>query len=292
VRSLEGDGEVDSDDVDGDDDLGRYLQEIGRTPLLTKNQEMDLARRSVNGDVQARNQIISANTRLVVWVAKKFRGRGVDFLDLIQEGNLGLFKAVKKFDPGKGHRFSTYATWWVWQTIGRAVDGQSRTARLPIYLQNRIRRMYKASQELEQKKGRKPTLEEMADALKMTETDIKRILQVGAGERSLDEPIRQGKEMLLGEQIEDLSQGEPFELAANSVLRKTVERLLGKLPEREAEMVRKRFGLLDGKGRTWTELGGEYGLSRERVRQIVAEVIKKLRLSNNLRELEGWLQDH
>jgi RNA polymerase primary sigma factor len=300
-----------------DDPIGLYLKEMSRVPLLSAEEELEIAiciekgrrarrkadllqghkagieRRKLNSmiedGVSAREQLIKANTRLVVSIAKRYIGRGVAFLDLIQEGNLGLMKAVEKYDYKRGFRFSTYATWWIRQTISRAVADQARTIRVPVHMTDRIRQLYQANRELEQKLGRQPTIEELAQILKTSVSKVQWILKASAIPLSLETPVGDEEDSELGMFIEDEVSPSPMQSAYESMLKDKLEEVLTSLGPREARVLRLRFGLDDGKVYTLEEVGQKFGLTRERIRQIEGRALRRLRHPKRARELKDYL---
>ncbi len=312
-----GEDEFDLSTVSSDDTVGLYLKEMARVPLLTTEQEVDLAKRLERGNLAderldkagtrcqpktralltshvedgklARDHLIKANTRLVVSIAKKYMCRGVPFLDLIQEGNLGLMKAVEKFDYRRGYRFSTYATWWIRQTITRAIADQGRTIRVPVHMSDRIRRLYKAARKLEQDLGRKPTMEELAVELDCEPRKVQWMLKVSWQPLSLERPVGEDEDEEFGSFVEDDSVPSPVQSAFNSLLREKVEDVLATLPPREARILRLRFGLQNGRAYTLEEVGQKFGLTRERIRQIEGRALRRLRHPRRSRQLRDYL---
>ncbi len=325
----EGDIQFDQEDLEDDDDLeenydlthlsssdtvGLYLKEMARVPLLTTEEEVNLAMRLEAGleaetkleahpnheratewrmliqDGQnAREHLIKANTRLVVSIAKKYMTRGVPFLDLIQEGNLGLMKAVEKFDYRRGYRFSTYATWWIRQTITRAIADQGRTIRVPVHMSDRIRRLYCTVRELEQEYGRKPTLEEIAQEMEMEPRKVQWMLRVSWQPLSLEHPVGEDDDSELGSFIENDSTPTPSQSAFDKMLHEKIEELLTTLTPREARILRLRFGLQNGRSYTLEEVGKKFGLTRERIRQIEGRALRRLRHPRRSRQLRDYL---
>jgi RNA polymerase primary sigma factor len=308
--------EFDLSQISSDDTVGLYLKEMARVPLLTTEQEVDLAKRlerGINADARlerlsanahksrerlmghiedgktAREHLIKANTRLVVSIAKKYMNRGVPFLDLIQEGNLGLMKAVEKYDYRRGFRFSTYATWWIRQTITRAIADQSRTIRVPVHMSDRIRRLYKVARELEQFLGRRPTPEEIAHELDVEPRKVQWMLKVSWQPLSLEQPVGEDGDDELGSFVEDDNAPSPAQSAQQNLLRETVEEVLGTLPPREARILRLRFGLQNGRAYTLEEVGQKFGLTRERIRQIEGRALRRLRHPRRSRQLRDYL---
>jgi RNA polymerase primary sigma factor len=300
-----------------DDTVGMYLKEMSRVPLLTVDEELDLAvrienarkareekirltgrqnatRRSnldaiIEDGLRARDHLIKANTRLVVSIAKRFMGRGVAFLDLIQEGNLGLMKAVEKYDYTRGFRFSTYATWWVRQTISRAISDQGRTIRVPVHMIDRIRQLYRANHDLEQKLGRQPTIEELAEKVDLPLQRVQWIMKVSWQPLSLESPVGDDEESELGHFIEDEVSLTPMQNAYQSLLKEKLEEILSTLTPREARVLRLRFGLDDGTIYTLEEVGKKFGLTRERIRQIEGRALRQLRHPTRARQLKDYL---
>jgi RNA polymerase primary sigma factor len=303
--------------ISSDDTVGLYLKEMARVPLLTTEQEVDLAQRiergnfsedelgkpngrmaaqkrtELNGYIQdaraARDHLIKANTRLVVSIAKRYMGRGVPFLDLIQEGNLGLMKAVEKFDYHRGYRFSTYATWWIRQTITRAIADQGRTIRVPVHMSDRIRRLYKIARQLEQNIGHKPTPEEIADAMEIDSRKVQWMMRVSWRPLSLETPVGEDEDTELGSFVEDESTPTPTQTAYQNLLRDKIEEVLATLSPREARILRLRFGLHSGRPYTLEEVGQKFGLTRERIRQIEGKALRRLRHPRRARQLRDYL---
>jgi RNA polymerase primary sigma factor len=305
----------DLSNISSDDSIGLYLKEMARVPLLSTQEEIRLAKlleegqaaqhrlskdgqnpkerreleRVIDEGKAAREHLIKANTRLVVSIAKKYMGRGVPFLDLIQEGNLGLMKAVEKFDHTRGYRFSTYATWWIRQTITRAIADQGRTIRVPVHMSDRIRRLYKTSRRLEQERGRKPTPEEIAAELEMEPRKVRWMLKVSWRPLSLEKPIGEEEDNELGSFIEDNNSTTPTQSAYEHLLKEKMEEILATLTPREARILRLRFGLQDGKSYTLEEVGQKFGLTRERIRQIEGKALRRLRHPRRSRQLKEYL---
>jgi RNA polymerase primary sigma factor len=298
-----------------DDTVGLYLKEMARVPLLTTAQEVQLAqllvkgraarlklskaghtstrRRSLEQAVEdgrlARDHLIKANTRLVVSIAKNYMGRGVPFLDLIQEGNLGLMKAVEKFDHTRGFRFSTYATWWIRQTITRSIADQGRTIRVPVHMSDRIRRLYKVTRDLEQAYGRQPTPEEIADELEVEPRKVQWMLKVSWQPLSLENPVGEDDDAELGSFIEDELTPTPAQAVYTNLLREKLDQALSTLPPREARILRMRFGFMNGRSYTLEEVGQKFGLTRERIRQIEGRALRRLRHPRRSRQLRDYL---
>jgi len=271
-----------------DDPVKQYLKEIGDYPLLTTEQEIELAQRIMDGDEMAKNLLAESNLRLVVSIAKRYVGRGLSFLDLIQEGNLGLIKAVDKFDYTKGFKFSTYATWWIRQAITRSIADQSRTIRIPVHMSEVINKTYRVSRNLLQELGREPSEQEIADAMDMPVAKVREILKVSADPISLDTPIGEEDDSHLGDFIKDDTIMGPEEAAAYTVLQDQIAKLLDTLTEREQRVLTLRFGLQDGRTRTLEEVGKEFNVTRERIRQIEAKALRKLRHPSRARMLKGY----
>lgn len=260
-----------------DDPVRMYLKEIGKIPLLKPHEEVEYAKRMAEGDEYAKEKLIEANLRLVVSIAKRYVGRGMLFLDLIQEGNLGLIKAVEKFDYTKGYKFSTYATWWIRQAITRAIADQARTIRIPVHMVETINKLIRVSRQLLQQLGRDPKPEEIAKEMNMTEEKVREIMKIAQDPVSLETPIGEEEDSHLGDFIPDEDAPAPAEAAAYSLLREQIAAVLETLNEREQKVLRLRFGLDDGKTRTLEEVGKEFDVTRERIRQIEAKALRKLR---------------
>ena len=301
--------------ISSDDSIGLYLKEMARVPLLSTQEEVELAKlleegqaaqhrlgkngydqeerreleRAIDEGKAAREHLIKANTRLVVSIAKKYMGRGVPFLDLIQEGNLGLMKAVEKFDHTRGYRFSTYATWWIRQTITRAIADQGRTIRVPVHMSDRIRRLYKTARRLEQEQGRKPTPEEIAEELRLEPRKVRWMLKVSWRPLSLERPVGEEDDSELGSFIEDDNTPPPTQTAYEHLLKEKMEEVLTTLTPREARILRLRFGMQDGRSYTLEEVGQKFGLTRERIRQIEGKALRRLRHPRRSRQLKEYL---
>ncbi len=302
--------------ISSDDSVGMYLKEMARVPLLGQEEELAIAKRiefgkqaaaeliqqprlplerrrelelAANDGQVAREHLIKANTRLVVSIAKRYMGRGIAFLDLIQEGNLGLMKAVGKYDYKRGFRFSTYATWWIRQTISRSIADQARTVRIPVHMLDRIRHMYKTTHEMEQKLGRAPTAEELAAEMNLTVSKVQWILKVSWLPLSLESPVGDDEESELGMFIEDEFSPTPLQSAYQSLLREKLEEVLSTLSPREARILQMRFGLNDGTSYTLEEVGQKFGLTRERIRQIEGKALRRLRHPRRARQLKDYL---
>ena len=270
-----------------DDPVRMYLKEIGRVPLLTAEEEVDLARRMEAGDETARHRLEEANLRLVVSIAKRYVGRGMMFLDLIQEGNLGLLKAVEKFDYSKGYKFSTYATWWIRQAITRAIADQARTIRIPVHMVETINKYIRVSRQLLQELGRDPTPKEIAHRMGLSVARVREIMKISQEPVSLETPIGEEEDTHLSDFIEDEAAPDPADAASMLLLKEQISEVLTTLAPREAEVLRLRFGLVDGRSRTLEEVGQNFGVTRERIRQIEAKALRKLRHPVRLRKLQG-----
>ena len=278
-----------ADGVAIDDPVKVYLKEIGRVPLLTPDEEVDLAVRISNGDEAAKKRLSEANLRLVVSIAKRYLGRGMQFLDLIQEGNLGLIKAVEKFDYTKGFKFSTYATWWIRQAITRAIADQARTIRIPVHMVETINKLIRVSRQLLQELGREPTPEEIAEEMNMPVERVREILKISQEPVSLETPIGEEEDSHLGDFIQDDNVPVPAEAAAQTLLKEQLDEVLDTLTEREQKVLRLRFGMNDGRARTLEEVGREFDVTRERIRQIEAKALRKLRHPSRSRKLRDYL---
>lgn len=273
-----------------DDPVRMYLKEIGRVPLLTAEEEVSLAKRMEQGDEEAKRQLAEANLRLVVSIAKRYVGRGMLFLDLIQEGNLGLIKAVEKFDYRKGYKFSTYATWWIRQAITRAIADQARTIRIPVHMVETINKLIRVSRQLLQEYGREPTAEEIALKMDISEERVREIMKIAQEPVSLETPIGEEEDSHLGDFIEDEDALAPAEAASFMLLKEQLEGVLDSLTPREEKVLRLRFGLDDGRSRTLEEVGKEFGVTRERIRQIEAKALRKLRHPSRSKKLKDYLE--
>ncbi len=277
------------DGVSIEDPVRMYLKEIGKVPLLTAEEEIELAKRMEEGDEDAKKRLAEANLRLVVSIAKRYVGRGMLFLDLIQEGNLGLIKAVEKFDYRKGYKFSTYATWWIRQAITRAIADQARTIRIPVHMVETINKLIRVSRQLLQELGREPTPEEIAKEMNMPVDRVREILKISQEPVSLETPIGEEEDSHLGDFIQDDNVPVPADAAAFTLLREQLGEVLDTLTEREQKVLKLRFGLDDGRARTLEEVGKEFNVTRERIRQIEAKALRKLRHPSRSRKLKDYL---
>ena len=273
-----------------DDPVRMYLKEIGKVPLLTAQEEIDLAKRMEEGDEYAKQKLCEANLRLVVSIAKKYVGRGMLFLDLIQEGNLGLIKAVDKFDWTKGYKFSTYATWWIRQAITRSIADQARTIRIPVHMVETINKLIRVSRQLLQEEGREPTPDEIAEEMGISVEKVREILKIAQEPVSLETPIGEEEDSHLGDFIPDDDVPAPAEAAAFSMLKEQLVYVLGTLTEREQKVLKLRFGLEDGRARTLEEVGRKFDVTRERIRQIEAKALRKLRHPTRSKKLKDYLE--
>ena len=271
------------------DPVRMYLREIGKVPLLTSEEELELAKRIAEGDEEAEKKMTEANLRLVVSIAKRYVGRGMQLLDLIQEGNLGLLKAVKKYDHTKGFKFSTYATWWVRQAITRALADQARTIRIPVHMVETMNKLTQCSRKLQQELGREPTIDELSKAVKLSPERINEIRQMCMEPVSLESPVGEEDDSHLGDFIEDDSGAQPAEAVSRAMLRQQLMEILDTLSDREAKVLRLRYGLDDGRPRTLEEVGREFNVTRERVRQIEAKALRKIRNPNRSNKLKDFL---
>lgn len=278
------------DDI-SDDSVRLYLREIGKIPLLTPTEELALAQRVRKGDKDAKDKMAEANMRLVVSIAKRYSGRGLDFLDLIQEGNTGLLRAVEKFDPDKGFKFSTYATWWIRQAITRAIADQARTIRIPVHMVETINKLLRTQRRMTQELNREPSIEELAAEMEMEPEKIEYVMKIKQDITSLDANVRDDDDdSVLGDFIEDEEAQSPEESAAIQLLKEQVKNMLGVLTEREQKILKMRFGLEDGKSHTLEEVGQEFSVTRERIRQIEAKALSKLRKHKDAKKLYEYLQ--
>lgn len=291
----------DSDDIELDavdllegigteDPVRMYLKEIGTVPLLTTEEELTLAKRKAEGDEYAKERLIEANLRLVVSIAKRYTGRGMSFLDLVQEGNLGLIKGVEKFDYTKGYKFSTYATWWIKQAITRALADQARTIRIPVHMVESMNRVIRTSRQLMQQLGREPKPEEIAKKLEMPTEKVQEILKISQEPVSMETPVGEEDDSHLGDFIKDDNMPVPEDAAAYTILREQIEEVLSTLTEREQQVLRLRFGLDDGHQRTLEEVGKIFHVTRERIRQIEAKAIRRIKQPSRARKLKDYLE--
>ena len=297
IDGLDDEEEVELDKIDLsvpegvsiEDPVRMYLKEIGKVPLLSAEEEIELAKKMEQGDENAKKRLAEANLRLVVSIAKRYVGRGMLFLDLIQEGNLGLIKAVVKFDYRKGYKFSTYATWWIRQAITRAIADQARTIRIPVHMVETINKLIRVSRQLLQELGREPTPEEIAEEMDMPVDRVREILKISQEPVSLETPIGEEEDSHLGDFIQDDNVPVPADAAAFTLLKEQLVEVLGTLTEREQKVLRLRFGLDDGRARTLEEVGKEFNVTRERIRQIEAKALRKLRHPSRSRKLKDYL---
>ncbi|MBQ5637267.1 MAG: RNA polymerase sigma factor RpoD, partial [Selenomonadales bacterium] len=273
-----------------DDPVRMYLKEIGRVHLLSADEEIELARRMEEGDEEAKRRLAEANLRLVVSIAKRYVGRGMLFLDLIQEGNLGLIKAVEKFDYNKGYKFSTYATWWIRQAITRAIADQARTIRIPVHMVETINKLVRIQRQLLQELGREPLPEEIAKEMGISVERVRDIMKIAQEPVSLETPIGEEEDSHLGDFIEDQDAPAPAEAASFMLLKEQLEEVLETLTDREKKVLRLRFGLQDGRARTLEEVGQSFGVTRERIRQIEAKALRKLRHPSRSKKLKDFLE--
>ncbi|MFX4263414.1 RNA polymerase sigma factor RpoD [Pelotomaculum propionicicum] len=291
-EEAEAEAEVDLTVPEGvgiDDPVRMYLKEIGRVPLLTPEEEVDLAKRMEEEDEEAKRKLAEANLRLVVSIAKRYVGRGMLFLDLIQEGNLGLIKAVEKFDYRKGYKFSTYATWWIRQAITRAIADQARTIRIPVHMVETINKLIRVQRQLLQELGREPSPDEIAREMNISEDKVREIQKIAQEPVSLETPIGEEEDSHLGDFIEDHDARAPAEEASFTLLREQLDEVLKTLTDREQRVLRLRFGLDDGRARTLEEVGQKFGVTRERIRQIEAKTLRKLRHPSRSKKLKDYL---
>ena len=280
-------------DAFADDSVRLYLREIGKIPLLTPEEEAELAQRIVKGDKKAKDKMVESNMRLVVSIAKRYGGRGLDFLDLIQEGNTGLLRAVEKFDPDKGFKFSTYATWWVRQAITRAIADQARTIRIPVHMVETINKVLRTTRKLTSELNREPTNEEIAKALDMEPEKVDYVMRIKQDIASLDASVgREGddEDSVLGDFVEDEERDSPEESAANQILKEQLSEIIATLTDREQKIIRLRFGIGGGRPHTLEEVGNEFDVTRERIRQIEAKALSKLRKNKETRKLHEYLK--
>ena len=284
---------VDNVDSFADDSVRLYLREIGKIPLLTPEEEQDLAQRIVKGDKAAKDKMVESNMRLVVSIAKRYSGRGLDFLDLIQEGNTGLLRAVDKFDPGKGFKFSTYATWWIRQAITRAIADQARTIRIPVHMVETINKVLRSSRKLTQELNREPTNEEIAKEMNMDVEKIEYVMRIKQDIASLDASVgRDGddEDSVLGDFVEDEERISPEDSAANQILKEQLAEIITSLSDREQKIIKLRFGIGGGRPHTLEEVGAEFSVTRERIRQIEAKALSKLRKHKDTKKLHEYLR--
>lgn len=279
-----------ADGIGTDDPVRMYLKEIGKVALLSIEEEVDLAKKIEEGDEDAKQQLIEANLRLVVSIAKKYIGRGLQFLDLIQEGNIGLIKAVEKFDHKKGYKFSTYATWWIKQSISRAIADQARAIRIPVHMVETINKIIRVQRQLTQEFGREPQPEEIAEKLNMETEKVRSILKIAQEPVSFETPIGEEEDSHIGDFIPDDGNMAPVEAAAYAILKRQLADVLGSLTEREARVIRLRFGLDNGRTHTLEEVGREFDVTRERIRQIESKALRKLRQPSRSRKLRDYLE--
>ncbi|MDO4747003.1 MAG: RNA polymerase sigma factor RpoD [Candidatus Saccharibacteria bacterium] len=280
-------------DAFADDSVRMYLREIGKIPLLTAEEEADLAQRIVKGDKKAKDKMVESNMRLVVSIAKRYGGRGLDFLDLIQEGNTGLLRAVDKFDPAKGFKFSTYATWWVRQAITRAIADQARTIRIPVHMVETINKVLRTTRKLTSELNREPTNEEIAKALDMDPEKVDYVMRIKQDIASLDASVgRDGddEDSVLGDFVEDEERDSPEEAASNQILKEQLSEIIATLTDREQKIIRLRFGIGGGRPHTLEEVGNEFDVTRERIRQIEAKALSKLRKNKDTKKLHEYLR--
>ena len=280
---------LESEELAIDDPVRMYLKEIGKVPLLTMDEELELAEKMAQGDEAAKDKLVEANLRLVVSIAKRYVGKGMFFLDLIQEGNLGLMKAAEKFDYSKGYKFSTYATWWIRQAITRSIADQARTIRIPVHMVETIHKVSRYSRQMMQELGREATAEEIGAKMGMSADKVREIMKFSQDHVSLETPIGEEEDSHLGDFIPDDDTPAPFEAASATILREVIEKELNTLTPREAHVIRLRFGLYDGRQRTLEEVGKEFDITRERIRQIEAKALRKLRHPSRARHLKGFL---
>lgn len=296
LNTIEAEEEIEKDldltlpeGINIDDPVRMYLKEIGKVPLLSADEEIELARRMENGDEYAKKKLAEANLRLVVSIAKRYVGRGMLFLDLIQEGNLGLIKAVEKFDYEKGFKFSTYATWWIRQAITRAIADQARTIRIPVHMVETINKLIRISRQLLQEYGREPTAEELAVEMQMPEEKVREIMKIAQEPVSLETPIGEEEDSHLGDFIVDTTATSPSDSAEAKMLREQLLQVLNTLTPRENEVLRKRYGLDDNRPKTLEEVGREFNVTRERIRQIEAKALRKLRHPSRTKKLKDYM---
>ncbi|MBQ7060989.1 MAG: RNA polymerase sigma factor RpoD [Clostridia bacterium] len=278
-----------SENIAIDDPVRMYLKDIGRVPLLSETEEKEIAERMANGDEEAKQELTNANLRLVVSVAKRYVGRGLHFLDLIQEGNLGLIKAVEKFDYRKGYKFSTYATWWIRQAITRAIADQARTIRIPVHMVETINKLVRVNRQLLQELGREPRPDEIAEEMGYSEEKVREIIKIAQEPVSLETPIGEEEDSHLGDFIPDDDAPAPDSMATYAMLKKQLTEVLNTLTPREARVLRLRYGLVDGKNRTLEDVGKEFNVTRERIRQIEAKALRKLKHPSRSKRLKDYI---
>ncbi len=284
---------VDNVDAFADDSVRLYLREIGKIPLLSQEEELELAKKAAKGNKKAKDKMVEANMRLVVSIAKRYSGRGLDFLDLIQEGNTGLLRAVEKFDPDKGFKFSTYATWWIRQAITRAIADQARTIRIPVHMVETINKVLRATRKLTQELNREPTVEEVAKEMDMEPEKVEYVMKIKQDIASLDQSVgRDGddEDSVLGDFVEDEERISPEDSAANQILKEQLATIISTLSEREQKIIKLRFGIGGGRPHTLEEVGAEFSVTRERIRQIEAKALSKLRKHKDTKKLHEYLK--
>lgn len=284
---------VDNVDAFADDSVRLYLREIGKIPLLSQEEELELAKKAAKGNKKAKDKMVEANMRLVVSIAKRYSGRGLDFLDLIQEGNTGLLRAVEKFDPDKGFKFSTYATWWIRQAITRAIADQARTIRIPVHMVETINKVLRATRKLTQELNREPTIEEVAKEMDMEPEKVEYVMKIKQDIASLDQSVgRDGddEDSVLGDFVEDEERISPEDSAANQILKEQLATIISTLSEREQKIIKLRFGIGGGRPHTLEEVGAEFSVTRERIRQIEAKALSKLRKHKDTKKLHEYLK--
>ena len=284
---------VDNVDAFADDSVRLYLREIGKVPLLTPDEEQELAKKASEGDKKAKDRMVEANMRLVVSIAKRYTGRGLDFLDLIQEGNTGLLRAVEKFDPDKGFKFATYATWWIRQAITRAIADQARTIRIPVHMVETINKILRTSRKMTQELNREPTIDELAKEMDMEPEKVENALRIKQDIASLDQSVgRDGddEDSVLGDFVEDEERVSPEDSAANKLLKEQLAKIIATLSDREQKIIKMRFGIGGSKSHTLEEVGLEFSVTRERIRQIEAKALSKLRKHKDTKKLQEYLR--
>ena len=284
---------VDNVDAFADDSVRLYLREIGKVPLLSPDEEQELAKKASEGDKKAKDRMIEANMRLVVSIAKRYTGRGLDFLDLIQEGNTGLLRAVEKFDPEKGFKFATYATWWIRQAITRAIADQARTIRIPVHMVETINKILRTSRKMTQELNREPTIEELAKEMDMEPEKVENALRIKQDIASLDQSVgRDGddEDSVLGDFVEDEERDSPEDTAANQILKEQLAKIISTLSDREQKIIKLRFGIGGGRPHTLEEVGSKFSVTRERIRQIEAKALSKIRKHKDTKKLHEYLK--